>query len=146
MSATVDVVPRTPLPPDLVEFLQQANPAVIATIRPDGSPHTAATWYDWEDGRALVNMDVSRVRLNYMREDARVSLTVLNENDWYQQVTILGRVVEFRDDIDLVDIDRLAQRYTGSPYRNRVRERVSAWIEPRRWYSWNATSAGPRPQ
>jgi len=39
------------------QFLSQPNPSVIATPQPDGSPHTAATWYLWENGRVLVNMD-----------------------------------------------------------------------------------------
>ena len=129
----------------MTDFLARVNPAVIATLRPDGSPHTAATWYDWEDGRVLVNMDSSRVRLSYVRRDPRVSLTVLGDDDWYEHVTILGRVVELRTDTELTDIDRLAIRYTGEPYRNRVRERVSAWIEPDRWYAWDATSTAPRP-
>jgi hypothetical protein len=29
-------------PPELVAFLAEPNPSVIATVRPDGSPHTAA--------------------------------------------------------------------------------------------------------
>jgi len=50
-------MPKSPLPPELDEFLSQPNPSVIATPQPDGSPHTAATWYLWENGRVLVNMD-----------------------------------------------------------------------------------------
>ena len=46
---------------------------------PDGTPHTAATWYDWEDGRFLLNMDDGRRRLDFMRRDPRVSLTILAE-------------------------------------------------------------------
>ena len=42
---------------ELDEFLIRPNPAVIGTLRPDGSPHTAATWYIWDDDRVLVNMD-----------------------------------------------------------------------------------------
>ena len=56
-------VPRVPVPPEVDAFLAQPNPAVVATIRPDGTPHTAATWYDWEDGRVLLNMAESRPRL-----------------------------------------------------------------------------------
>jgi Pyridoxamine 5'-phosphate oxidase len=58
---------RPPLPAELDEFLRRPNPSVIATLRPDGSPHTAATWYLWEDGRVLVNMDESRKRLACLR-------------------------------------------------------------------------------
>ena len=52
-------MPQPPLPPELDAFLAKPNAAVIATVRPDGSPVTVATWYDWEDGRVLVNMDAA---------------------------------------------------------------------------------------
>jgi PPOX class probable F420-dependent enzyme len=129
-------VPPVPVPPEVDEFLAKANPAVVATLRPDGSPHTAATWYDWEDGRVLLNMEDSRVRLRYMRADPRVSLTVLAENDWYHHVSLMGRIVSIEEDVDLRDIDRLALRYTGKPYRKRDRKRFTAWLEPERWHQW----------
>ena len=53
-------MPKPPLPPEVDALLRKANPAVIATVRADGSPHTAATWYDWDGERLLVNMDASR--------------------------------------------------------------------------------------
>ena len=126
-----------PVPPDVDAFLRRANPAVIATVRPDGSPHTVATWYDWEGGRVLVNMEVTRLRLRFMRRDARVSLTALGEENWYSHVSLLGRVVSLEEDPNLVDIDRLAVRYTGNPFRRRDAKRVSAWIEVDRWHAWD---------
>jgi PPOX class probable F420-dependent enzyme len=129
-------VPSVPVPAEVDAFLAQPNPAVVATVSPAGEPHTAATWYDWEDGRVLLNMDESRLRLSYMRRNPAVALTVLGEDDWYGQVTLLGRVVSIEDDPDLVDIDRLAVRYSGGPFRSRDARRVSAWMEPRRWSSW----------
>jgi PPOX class probable F420-dependent enzyme len=130
-------VPEPPVAPEVDAFLRKPNPSVIGTLRPDGSPHTVATWYDWEDGRVLVNMEVTRLRLQHMRRDPRVSLTVLNRDDWYTHVSLLGRVVSLEDDPDLADIDRLARRYTGKPFRRRDAKRVSAWIEIDRWHSWD---------
>jgi PPOX class probable F420-dependent enzyme len=104
-------------------------------LRPDGSPHTTATWYLWENGRVLVNMDESRKRLEHLRRDSRVSLTVLDEN-WYSHVSLLGRVVSLEDDEGLADIDRLSRHYRGREYPTRDRGRVSAWIEVERWHSW----------
>ncbi len=131
-------MPRSPLPDDLVEFLAQPNPSVIATVDPGGSPHTAATWYEREDdGRILVNMDRTRKRLDYLRADPRVSLTVIGQgDDWYHQVTLRGRAVEISDDPDLSGIDRLSTRYTGDPYARRDQQRVNAWIEVESWYGW----------
>jgi PPOX class probable F420-dependent enzyme len=133
----IRLMPEPPLPPHVDDFLSRPNPAVVATLRPDGSPHTAATWYDWEEGRILLNMDEGRLRLRFIRRDPRVSLTVLDEDNWYKQVTLMGRAVLIQDDPDLLDIDRLSQRYRAAPYRVRDRKRVSAWVDVERWYGWN---------
>ena len=130
-------MPRPPVPQDVADFLSQPNPAVVATLRPDGFPHTAATWYDWQDGRVLLNMDESRVRLGYLRRDPRAALTVLDNANWYRHVSVIGRVVSIEDDPDLRDIDRLARRYTGREFRSRDARRVSAWLEPDRWHAWS---------
>ena len=127
---------KPPLPQAAVEMLAKPNPAVIATLRPDGQPVTAATWYLWDDGRILVNMDEGRTRLGHIRNDPRVTLTVLAEGDWYSTVTLIGHVSELRDDNDLADIDRVATHYMGGAYPQRGRGRVSAWITVDRWYGW----------
>jgi PPOX class probable F420-dependent enzyme len=124
------------LPPHLDAFLARPNAAVIATVRPDGSPVTVATWYDWEGGRVLVNMDASRRRLAHMRADPRVSLTIMDVAHWGSHVSLQGRVAEWADDPDLADIDRLAMRYFGGRYPFRDSPRVSAWIEIERWHAW----------
>ena len=85
-------MPRVPVPPDVDAFLARPNPAVVATVSPEGAPHTAATWYIWENGRVLVNMDEDRKRLQFMRDDPRVSITMLGEDEWYRQITLRGRV------------------------------------------------------
>jgi PPOX class probable F420-dependent enzyme len=137
-------VPKPPLPPEVEALLRKANPAVIATLRQDGSPHTAATWYDWDGRHLLVNMDATRLRLKNMRRDPRVSLTVMDGPDWYRQVTIFGRVAEIRDDPEFKDIDRLCLRYTRRQFHNRLRARISALIEPEGWYGWEGSSHWPR--
>jgi hypothetical protein len=38
-------MPRSTLPPDIDEFLRHPNPAVIASLGADGSPHTVVTCY-----------------------------------------------------------------------------------------------------
>lgn len=133
-----------PLPAEAVALLERPNPAVIATVRKDGAPVTTATWYLWEDGRVLVNMDEGRVRLKHLRNDPRVSLTVLADDDWSTHVTLLGTVVEMSDDVGLADIDRIATHYTGRAYPRRDRARVSAWIEVDRWHGWGAMKDSPQ--
>jgi PPOX class probable F420-dependent enzyme len=130
-------MPPAPVPPDIEAFLREPNPAVVATLRPDGSPHSVATWYDWVDGLILLNMDATRARLGHMRRDPRVSLTVLDKDDWYSHVSLRGVVDRLVDDPELADIDRLALRYQGNPFRNRAGKRVSAWMRVEHWHRWD---------
>jgi len=136
---------KPPLPREAVELLAKPNPAVIATLRRDGQPVTAATWYLWEDGRVMVNMDEGRKRLEHLRDDPRVSLTVIDEGAWYTHVTLIGRVAELSDDEGLADVDRLARHYTGHDYPARERRRVTAWIEVDRWHGWGSLKDSSQP-
>jgi PPOX class probable F420-dependent enzyme len=129
-------MPLPPIPPEIEAFLRKPNPAVVGTLRADGSPHTVATWYDWVDGQILLNMDATRARLGHLRQDPRVSLTVLDAESWYSHVSLGGVVERLVDDPELTDIDRLALRYTGIPFRNRAGKRVSAWVRVERWHEW----------
>jgi PPOX class probable F420-dependent enzyme len=130
-------MPTSPLPPELVGFLEKPNPSVVATLDADGAPHSAVTWYLWDDGRVLVNMDATRKRLRNMRRDPHVSLSVLDKDDFYRQLTLRGRVTEIADDAGLAGIDRLARQYTGDDYKRRDNPRVNAWIEVDSWYGWH---------
>jgi PPOX class probable F420-dependent enzyme len=136
---------KPPLPEEAVAMLKKPNPAVITTLRSDGQPVSTATWYLWDDGRILVNMDGGRKRLGHMRDDPRVTLTVLDEGDWYTHVSIIGHVAEIRDDKDLAGIDRLAQQYLGKNYPQRDRSRVSAWIEIDGWHGWGTLKDSSQP-
>ncbi|MGA4984014.1 PPOX class F420-dependent oxidoreductase [Streptomyces cellulosae] len=129
---------KPPLPPEAQTLLRKPNPCVMATLRSDGTPVSTPTWYLWEDGRVLINMDEGRVRLRHLRRDPRVTLTVLDSDNWYTHVTLIGRVAEMRDDEGLADIDRLSRHYSGDAYPDRERSRVSAWVEVERWHGWGA--------
>jgi PPOX class probable F420-dependent enzyme len=129
-------MPPLPLSPEVDELLRRPNPAVVATVRPDCSPHSVATWYLWDGERILLNMDESRARLAFLRHEPRLSLTVLDAESWYSQVNVDGLVAELVDDAELEDIDRLARHYTGRPFRDRESRRVSAWVVVERWHAW----------
>jgi len=129
---------KPPLPDAAVALLRKPNPAVITTLRRDGQPVSTATWYVWDDGRVLVNMDEGRKRLVHMRHDPRVALDVLDESGWYTHLAMTGHVEELREDPDLADIDRVSRHYTGGPYPVRDRRRVTALIAIDGWHGWGA--------
>lgn len=118
--------------------MQAANPCTISTLNDSGAPVSVATWYLLQGDQILVNMDATRKRLEHLRRDPRVSLTVLDAESWYTHISIIGRVVEMYDDVDLADIDRLAQQYGKDQYPDRESPRVSALIQIDRWHGWGA--------
>lgn len=128
---------KPPLPAEAVELLRKPNPSVITTLRADGQPVSTATWYLWEDdGRVLFNLDEGRRRLEHIRNDPRVTLTVLDADGWYTHVSLIGRITEIKDDEDFAGIDRVARHYTGNQYHRRDRARVNAWMEVDIWHGW----------
>jgi PPOX class probable F420-dependent enzyme len=127
--------PERELAPEIVEMLRRANPAVIGTVRNDGAPVTVATWYLYRDGELVVNMDAQRRRLDHIRRDPRVSITVLDGDDWGSHVSVQGRLT-LHDDPDLRDIDEIAQHYIGKPYPQRDRPRVTGVLEIQNWHGW----------
>jgi PPOX class probable F420-dependent enzyme len=130
-------MPKPPLPAELSEFLARPNPAVMGTITASGDPRTVATWYVWDDGRVLLNLDAGRARLEDLRRDPRVSLTAMGTDSWYRHVTLYGRATTLEDDTDFSGIDRLSRHYMGQPYGNRRQERVNAWMDVSAWHAWN---------
>lgn len=134
-------MPSLPFPDDVRDLLRKPNPAVVTTLRSDGAPVSVATWYLLEDDdRVLVNMDDTRVRLGHLRRDPRITLTVLDEANWYTHVSLIGQVTEMRTDEGLADIDRLSTHYGGRAYPDRESPRTSAWFEVDRWHGWGAAT------
>ncbi len=128
-----------PITPPFDEILRRPNPGVLAVVRGDGTPLTAAVWYLWEGGdRALLTFGAGRARLRHLSKNPAVSLTVIDHDDWVRNVTLFGKVVDIRDDEGLVVADRLAQHYFGTPYPDRQSPRVAAALEIESWFGWDA--------
>jgi len=133
---TLGDMPKPPVPADVASFLERPNYATISVVRPDGQPVSYPTWYLFEDGQVVVNMDGGRKRIDHLHRDPRVALSAMDPKDWITHVSIVGHVAEWIDDDDLADIDRIASHYTGKPYSARNRPRVTARIDIDRWHGW----------
>ena len=88
-------MPKPPVPADVAEFLIRPNYATISVVRPDGQPISYPTWYLFEDGQIVVNMDDGRKRIEHLRRDPRVALSAMDPHDWVTHVSIVGHVAEW---------------------------------------------------
>jgi hypothetical protein len=125
------------LPPELERFLSAPRAAVVAVVGTAGEPVSAATWYLYGSGRVELSMERTGLRHRHLLADPRLSLTVLGD-DWYTHVSVMGRVVELRDDGDLADIDRISWHYRGEPYRRREERLVTAVAQVERWHTYGS--------
>jgi len=129
-------MPKLPVPDDVAEFLARPNYATISVVRPDGQPISYPTWYLFEDGQIVVNMDDGRKRIEHLRRDPRVALSAMDPQNWVTHVSVVGHVAEWIPDTDLTDIDRISTHYDGEPYGVRNRPRITARVDIDRWHGW----------
>jgi PPOX class probable F420-dependent enzyme len=103
----------------------------LATVLPDGAPHTIPVWAIYEDGRiAFFTQSTSRKARNLER-DPRVALSVVDSSNPYRNAQIRGRVVEtLEGDAALEVIDRISQYYIGAPFP--MRSGTVYRVEPER--------------
>ena len=136
--AYLAAMPEAPVPQSFVELLARPNPAVLSFVRFDGTPGSCAIWYGWRDGRVLLTFDKKRKRLDFIRADPAVSVTVLDGRSWYRHLVLNGRVAELFDDEGLRRADELAQAYIGGPYPQRDAPRIYGWMHVDSWFYWDA--------
>ena len=59
---------------------------------PDGSPQVSIIWIDSDRNHLIINTAEGRAKTNNMRRDHRITLTIVNAENPYQQVKIRGRL------------------------------------------------------
>ena len=116
---------------DVRRLLERTNYAHIATLLPDGGPHSVPVWIDVEgrDELVVLTSPGSRKARNVKR-DPRVAISITDVDQPFASVLIRGQVTEIIDgDRAWEIIDRIARKYTGQPYPLRT-DRIVLLIKP----------------
>ncbi len=120
-------------------LLEGQNFGHLATLMPDGSPQVSPVWVDHDGAHVLVNTAEGRVKLRNVRRDPRVAISIANQQNPYQMVTIQGRVVEITHEGADEHIDKMAKKYLGQdtyPFRRPGERRVILKIAPEHIAGW----------
>jgi PPOX class probable F420-dependent enzyme len=120
----------TEMTPEVRRLLDRPNYAHVATLLPDGAPHSVPVWIAIEgDNLAILTGPGSRKARNIER-DPRVAISLIDVDQPFLSVLIRGQVVELVDgDRAWEIIDRISQKYTGQPYPLRT-DRIVLLIKP----------------
>ena len=102
---------------DLRELFERPNIVHVATLLPDGAPHSVPVWARMEGERvAFFTQPASRKARN-LAADPRVAISVVDRDNPYSMGQGRGRVAEtLEGDAALQVIDRLSHDYTGRPF------------------------------
>ena len=119
------------LSPEIRELLEAPNFVHLATVLPDGSPHSVPVWARLEgDLIAFFTQSQSRKARN-LAEDGRVAISVVDETNPYRNAQIRGHVAEtLEGEAALEVIDRISRDYIGEDFP--MRSGVVYLVEPER--------------
>ena len=127
------MAPKLPL--KAIKLIEGKNFAFLASLMRDGSPHVTPLWVDREDDVVLVNTSVGQTTQRNMKRDPRVSIAIVDHDNPYDRVIILGRVKVQSQEGAEEHIDKLAKKYTGANKYQRsspTEKRTTIKIEPTR--------------
>ncbi|HYI21047.1 MAG TPA: pyridoxamine 5'-phosphate oxidase family protein, partial [Candidatus Limnocylindrales bacterium] len=102
----------------------------VSWTRRDGSMAGCLMWIDWDGNQLLTSSPVGTAKGKAWRRDPHVLVSTVDRADDWRYVRVSGRVTEIRPDVDLVFIDRMSERYLGSPYGRRSGAREIFVITP----------------
>jgi PPOX class probable F420-dependent enzyme len=88
------------------------NPAVLATVNPDGSPQTSVVWVGRDGDDVLISTTAGLKKERNLLRDPRTSLLVIDENDPERYVEIRG-TAKITEDADREIAQLLAEKYEG---------------------------------
>ena len=102
---------------ECLAFLRSpVRPALLATVREDGTPHVVPVWYDVDDdGTILFNTGRDTVKGRAIRRTGRVALCVQDEAPPYAFVAVEGAAAVSEDQPELRTwAGRIGGRYMGA--------------------------------
>lgn len=119
----------------VTQLLRGKNFAHLSTLMMDGSPQVTPTWVDLDDdgNNILINTAEGRIKQKNVSRDPRVAISISDQNNPYDMVTIRGTVTEQIEEGADEHTDRLAKKYLGVdkyPYRSPNEKRVILKIKP----------------
>ncbi|TWD81689.1 PPOX class probable F420-dependent enzyme [Kribbella amoyensis] len=94
------------------KLIDGANPAVLATTNPDGSPQTSVVWVGRDGDDVLVSTAAGRRKVLNLQRDPRASLLVIAKDDPDQYVEIRGAATVAEDAGRALAV-QLAETYEG---------------------------------
>jgi PPOX class probable F420-dependent enzyme len=115
---------------DVRPYFERDTVVHVATLLPDGAPHSVPVWIGVEGDRLTMFTMADSRKDRDLQTDPRLAVSVTNPANPLDSAFVRGRVVErVTGDEALPIVDRISEKYTGAPYD--IRSGLTAfYIEP----------------
>jgi PPOX class probable F420-dependent enzyme len=105
--------------------------AHLATVLPDGAPHSVPIWIGVDGDRLVMFTQSGSRKARNIEADARVAISAVDDANPYRQCDLRGRVSERIDgEAAQAVADELSMKYTGAPFPWRSPNTVAYVITP----------------
>jgi PPOX class probable F420-dependent enzyme len=118
---------------ELSRLFEFRNLVYVGTLSKDGSPHITPVWAEMVEDLILINTFEESAKMRHVTKDKRIALSVVEQNNPFNMVSIKGRVVEQTSDGADEHLKKLAKRYLGIGkyyYRKPNNKRIILKIKP----------------
>src|SRR6478735_6968184 len=118
---------------ELFRLFQFRNLVYVGTLSGDGSPHITPVWAEMVEDLILINTFETSAKNKHITDDKRIALSVVEQNNPFNMVSIKGRVIEQTTEGADEHLKRLAKKYLGIGkyyYRKPNHTRIIIKIRP----------------
>jgi PPOX class probable F420-dependent enzyme len=121
------------IPDSIRALLEGANFAHVASVLPNGAPHSVPVWITIEGDRLAFFTQPGSRKARNLAADPRVAISIVDHENPYKTAQIRGRVVEtVTGEAALEIMDRMSVRYTGKPFP--YRQGIALLVEPEKFH------------
>ena len=119
---------NTPLDIDLIALLDGTPIAHLASVLPDGAPHSVPVWVGTHENHVAIMTGPGSQKARNLQREPRIAISLTPADNPYSPVVLRGRVVDWlTGEEGWAVVDAIAEKYIHAPY-DRSQERVVGMI------------------
>ena len=96
------------------ELIDGKNFGNLAFVTPKGNPHVTPLWVDREGDTILINAVEFRRKVQLLKTNQKVMLSIMDQQNPYNKVLIRGHVIEMTKNGALDQNNRMSIKYLGT--------------------------------
>jgi PPOX class probable F420-dependent enzyme len=104
------------LPASHADLLERPLFGHLATVAPDGSPHSSTMWFVWDGEVLRFTHTTTRQKFKNLQQEPRVALSVHDPEDPYRSLEVRGTVESTVPDDEVASFYKSLQIRYGQDY------------------------------